>query len=114
MTLYDSLSAFRDKANTSPRVQRIAAGWNQRLYVECTDSAQRLCLDVCDGALSPVSQAGPGGDGLLIRGTEDLLTSMFNGQVHPLGAYNDGLLEVYGDQRDQVKLDAISLVVWGA
>ena len=114
MTLFDSLSAFRDKANTSPRVQRIAAGWSQRLYVECTDSEQRLCLEVRDGALSPVDRAGTPGEGLLIRGTEALLTDMFNGQVHPLGAYNDGLLEVYGEQRDQVKLDAISLVVWGA
>jgi hypothetical protein len=116
MSLNQSLVNFQQKANANLRVQRIATGWSQRLVVECCDTDQRYCIEIRDGRLSDV-QVKPisTNDGcLLIRGQEDLLTRIFNGAHHPLTAYNDGELEVYGEQRDQVKLDAISLVMWGA
>lgn len=116
MSLNQSLVNFQQRANANLRVQRIAAGWSQQLFVECCDSDQRYCIEIRDGRLSDVqSKPTTATEGcLLIRGQEELLTRIFNGAHHPLTAYNDGELEVYGEQRDQVKLDAISLVMWGA
>lgn len=116
MSLNQSLINFQQRANANLRVQRIATGWSQKLFVECCDTDQRYCIEIRDGRLSDVDPSPvASNDGcLLIRGEEDLLTKIFNGARHPLTAYNDGEIEVYGEQRDQVKLDAISLVMWGA
>lgn len=114
--LFKSLSYFQQRANANVAVRRIAASWSQRLVVECRDSGVAYELDVRDGQLSDVRPRASQDDesGLLIRGEERLLSQVFAGTVHPIRAYNDGDLEVYGEQRDQVKLDAISLAIWGA
>ena len=114
--LLASLSRFQERANTNAAVRRIAAGWSQKLVVECRDTGAAYQLDITDGHIADVRPRADATDepGLLIRGEEVLLSQVFAGSVHPIRAYNDGVLEVYGDQRDQVKLDAISLVIWGA
>lgn len=116
MTLIESLTSFRNKASDNPRVHRITTGWSQRLSVHARDTECRYYIDIKEGQLSHVQpdQSDYDAQHLLIRGDESLLAKMFSGVVHPIAAYNNGELEVYGDQRDQVKLDAISLVIWGA
>jgi len=65
------------------------------------------------GVAAPVATE-PGDDALLLRADQAILQKIFSGNLSPLGAYTDGLLEVYGSQKDQIKLDVIALVVWGA
>ena len=56
----------------------------------------------------------PGDEALLLRAPAPVLERVFSGALSPLGAYTDGQLEVYGSQKDQIKLDVIALVLWGA
>ena len=60
------------------------------------------------------TDAEPGDEALLLRGGSDVLQAVFSGTRSPLGAYTDGELEVYGNPKDQIKLDVIALVLWGA
>jgi hypothetical protein len=112
----DALERFRARANASERVRRITAAWHPPVFVECSDTGARYRLLLSDGGITGIdpTDAEPDESALLIRGECRVLAAVFGGALHPLRAYNDGELEVYGAQGDQVKLDAISLVVWGA
>ena len=116
LPVLDALQRFRLKANASERVRKITAAWHPTLFVECLDTGTRYQLRIGDGVIAPidVTDAEPGESALLVRGDSAVLSAVFAGSLHPLHAYNDGALEVYGSPSDQVKLDAISLVVWGA
>jgi len=116
LPVLDALQRFRLKANASDRVRRITAVWHPSLFVECLDTGARYRLSIDDGLIAPIDRTDsePGDSALLIRGDSAVLAAVFAGTRHPLHAYNDGELEVYGSQGDQVKLDAISLVIWGA
>lgn len=114
--LYAALNRFRQQANGNAAVRRIAGGWSQTLVVESRDTGTAYQVDIGGGQMSEVRarDAGQEEQGLLIRGDEAVLCRIFSGVLNPVKAYNDGALEIYGEQRDQVKLDAISLVLWGA
>jgi hypothetical protein len=44
--------------------------------------------------------------------SESDLEALFTGKLNPVEAHSNGILEVYGEPKDQVKLDAITLVLW--
>ena len=113
--LHSALDGFSLRANANTNVRQLARAWRTQLYVQATDSPDCFRLQVADGVIVGIEQVEPPvHETLLLRGGADLLESMFNGQVHPLSAYTDGEIEIYGPQADQIKLDAISLLIWGA
>jgi hypothetical protein len=116
LPVLEALQRFRLKANASERVRRITATWHPTLFVECTDTGARYRLCIDGGAIAAIDRtySEPDDAALLIRGDSGVLAAVFGGSIHPLHAYNDGELQVYGSQSDQVKLDAVSLVIWGA
>jgi hypothetical protein len=110
------LNSFQAEVNGSLRARKITAGWSSDLFVECADTGVVYGLRIDDGALRSVEERGPAGniEVLMIRGQTDLLRRVFSKQTHPLAAFTAGDIEIYGPQRDQAKLDAVSLVIWGA
>jgi hypothetical protein len=114
--LQRAIEDFSRRANANEHVQRLTRDWHAQIFVEATDEGDCFRLLRSDGRITGVERtAVPRDDGLLLlRGRQALLSAMFSGQTHPLNAYNDGDLEIYGPQPDQIKLDAISLLIWGA
>jgi hypothetical protein len=109
------IEGFARRANANAHVRRLARDWQTQIYVEATDSSDCYCMQLADGLITGVERAPvPLHETLLLRGRGPLLAAVFGGQLHPLNAFNDGDLEIYGSQPDQVKLDAISLLIWGA
>ena len=41
------------------------------------------------------------------------MQGLFEGKVNAIRANNDGLIEIYGGMSDQVKFDAIAIILWG-
>lgn len=115
-SLLGLLNGFQAEVNGSSRARKITAGWSSDLFIECADTGVIYGLRIDDGALCGVEERIPAADRevLLIRGQTDLLRRVFSKQTHPLAAFTAGDLEIYGPQRDQAKLDAVSLVIWGA
>lgn len=113
--LLHAIEGFAQRANANEHVRRLARDWHTQIYVEGTDPSSCYCMRLVDGLITGIERAPvPEHETLLLRGRTPLLAAVFGGLLHPLTAYNDGDLEIYGSQPDQVRLDAISLLVWGA
>lgn len=115
-TLHDTLGRFAGRVNEHAHLQRTLAGWTPQFYIQARDSGHTWQVRFAEGRVADVlpTQAEPGDDALLLRGDTGVLQQVFTGAQSPLGAYTDGLLEVYGPTKDQIKLDVIALVLWGA
>jgi hypothetical protein len=113
-TLSDCLHAFVQSANAHPRVGKLLKGWEPLLAIEATDDGQRFNLRVHDARLDEVALTAVEPDNsILVRGSNAVLREVFSGALNPARAYLEGSLEVFGSDRDHIKLDAISLVLWG-
>jgi hypothetical protein len=112
-SLLAGLEQFQAQANANTRVASLLKGWNPTFHLECVDTGLCFSLRVKDGRVDAVL-AGHDGAGHIIRllANEADLLALFTGNLHPIQAHSDGILEVYGDSKDQVKLDAITMVLW--
>jgi hypothetical protein len=115
-SLQGVLGRFAERMNTTASLRSTLAGWNPEFYIQARDSGDtwRVCIEA--GSVKGVqpTTAEPGDDALLLRADTPVLEGVFSGRQSPLGAYTDGQLEVYGQTKDQIKLDVIALVLWGA
>jgi hypothetical protein len=113
-TLPECLRAFVQSANAQPRVGKLLKGWEPLLLIEATDDGQRFKMRVHDSRLDEVAPSEVESDpSILVRGSNEILRAVFSGALNPARAYLEGSLEVFGSDRDHIKLDAISLVLWG-
>ena len=113
-TLPECLRSFIQSANTHPHIAKLLKGWEPLLSIEATDDGQCFNLRVRDSRIDEV--AGEDTDAahsILVRGESDVLREVFSGGLNPAQAYLEGNLEVFGSERDHIKLDAITLVLWG-
>jgi len=112
--LAECLSAFVRSVNTHPTIARLLKGWEPLIAIEATDDGQRFHLRVRDCRLAEVGAGEADAEHtVLMRGEQAVLVEVFSGALNPARAYLEGRLEVFGSDRDQIKLDAISLVLWG-
>ena len=115
-SLAATLEAFRGQVNADTRLDAILRGWEPVIIVEVRDSQWRRHLTVRDRRIVAISEAPVEGAHHVVhlRSSEALLSAIFAGERNPTEAFMDGDLEVFANDKDQVKLDAISLVLWGA
>jgi hypothetical protein len=112
--LHDCLHAFANSVNTDERLTGLLKGWEPLLAIEATDSGARFAFQISRGQMVPIdASSAETGNPVLIRSNSRTLTRVFGGELNPAQAYLQGALEVVGSDRDQIKLDAISLVLWG-
>jgi hypothetical protein len=107
---------FAERLNGNVRLRSILAGWKPAFHIESRDTGETFQIHIEGGRVQRVVRiAGePADGGLLLRADEAVLQHVFCGKLSPLAAYTDGLLEAYGPQKDQIKLDVIALVLWRA
>jgi hypothetical protein len=113
-TLLASLESFRDLANGNARVKPLIKGWNPWIVVNATDTSLEYSLEVRDMAMHAIVPGKQQGEHvILVQAAEEMLKEIFRGTRNPAEAVLDGDLAVFGTDKDQVKLDAISLILWG-
>lgn len=114
--LIDTLALFKDKANTHPRIASLIKGWEPTIVVEAADSGIKRYLPVRGGRIASVDadDGAPSDHVVHLRAAEAVLAAVFDGRSNPADAFLEGDLEIFASDKDQVKLDAISLVLWGA
>ncbi|TPW09166.1 MAG: hypothetical protein FD130_2634 [Halothiobacillaceae bacterium] len=109
-----TLKTFQAKVNAHASLRSLLKGWEPTIIVESTDSQKVFSLPVRNQKIDAVwSHRHDDHHEVLVRGAEALLEAVFSGKTNPARAHLDGLLGVFGSDRDQVKLDSISLVLWG-
>jgi len=113
--LVGTLQAFKVKANAHPRIPSLIKGWEPTIVLESSDSGQRRYMRVQSGQIQAIGDEGDANAHTVhLRATDEVLQSVFDGRSNPAEAFLDGALEIFATDKDQVKLDAISLVLWGA
>lgn len=116
--LLAGLLSFQSQVNANPRVGSLLKGWSPVFHLECTDTGRAYTLQVSECKAAAVAEAVEGqiksGHVIRLLARESDLEALFTGGLNPVEAHSEGILEVYGDSKDQVKLDAITMVLWNA
>lgn len=112
--LEQTLKDFQEKANAHASIKSLLKGWEPTIILESTDTRQVFSLKVRNQQIESIQNQRQSDDHeILVQGTAPLLADVFCGKTNPALAHLDGALGVFGSDRDQVKLDSISLILWG-
>src|SRR3954447_16431349 len=107
-----ALSRFRELVNHHPRMATLLRGWNRITLVEAEDTGSQFTIDFRDCRIVSVTPGSRQDVQIQVRASERLLTDVFVGALNPASEVLDGRLSVDASTSDQVKLDAITLVLW--
>ena len=86
--------------------------WTRRIQLDPDDTHHGHWIMSDAGQLS----AGVGvveNPDMMIQASEAILTAIFSGQMTPTEPYNAGDLLVRGQQDDMMRLDILTLLIWG-
>jgi hypothetical protein len=116
--MLDVLENFQSSVNTNAQIQRIVKGWNTDVLLEEIDSSICYRLLISDGKIHQIVHGATTVDdkddcAMRIVGESAIMSGLFEGKVNGIRANNEGLIAIYGPMGDQVKLDAIALILWG-
>jgi pyrroloquinoline-quinone synthase len=111
--LETALQRFRDLVNTHPRMKTLLKDWNRWAIVAADDSSAAFSVEFRDCQIVSIQTGITAPDApIKLKATERTLTDIFRGELNPASELLDGRLQVTASDRDQVKLDAISIVLW--
>jgi hypothetical protein len=111
-SLESVLREFGDKVNAHPRLRRMLAGWDRDTLVRAVDTGATFLMKFADSRVTEIVAAPEQSTDVDIRADEAVLRDVFSGRENPAQLFLDGTLQVYASDRDQVKLDAITMVLW--
>ena len=114
--LRECLEDFQQRFNTNERAKKLVKNWDRQIYVEPTDDGTAFTMRVEDQQLTTIEEGGPVGDDeflVHLQATNDTLMEVFSGNYNPSTALLDGMMSVFSNDRDKVKLEACALVIWG-
>jgi putative sterol carrier protein len=108
----ESLKSFADGYNKNERLKVMNRDWNRVVVVKANDIESLHTLTVADGVLS-MREGGSGQPDLTVISDSETLADMFYGDITPTEPYNNGSLCIMGSEDDIIRLDFISLMIWG-
>jgi putative sterol carrier protein len=109
-----SLDNFQSKANANDNVHKLVKDWSPNIIIETMDTDESYTLLVRDERIAEIleNQANSSHE-IRLEGDTDVLQAIFYGDRNPAEAVLNGDLAVFGNPNDQIKLDAITLLIWG-
>lgn len=112
--LLTSLSNFQSEVNKNESVKKLTKDWNPRLIIQSSDSEEVYTLVIEESTIATITPGEHSANHeIRIEGDVEILQNVFMGKLNPAEAVLNGEMAVYGEQSDQIKLDAISLIIWG-
>ena len=114
-TLDACLADFKNTFNKHERVKKLINNWNRSIVVESNNSDALATMVIKDLAMTDVKPgAHPSEDfPIHLQGSEPTLIRIFSGDYNPAHALIEGDLAVFSSEKDKVKLEAITMVIWG-
>lgn len=108
----ESLKVFQDKYNSNDRLKVMNRDWDRVVVITATDIASLHTLTVKQGLVSLTEGAVEKPD-LTVISDSETLADIFYGDITPTEPYNNGTLKILGQEDDIIRLDFISLMIWG-
>lgn len=107
-----SLKSFEENYNNNRRLKMMNRDWNRVVLVQANDIASTHVLCLQDGTLTLANGAVENPD-LQVIADSETLTDLFYGDITPTEPYMNGTLKILGSEEDVLRLDFISLMIWG-
>jgi putative sterol carrier protein len=115
--LRSCLEDFQERFNTNPQARKLAKNWTRQIQIESIDAGDVFTLLTDDGELQRILDGPPPNcdDDFLVhlQASNDTLIEIFSGNYNPSTALLDGMLSVFSNDKDKVKLEALAMVIWG-
>lgn len=108
--LRDALETFARRINEDARMRKMVADWERTIALEASEGGGGG-LRVRAGEVTVVD--APDAPDVVLRASGQVLADVFRGAVSPTEPYLDGTLTVQGSQEDVLRLDFLSLMIWG-
>ncbi|MCL4318480.1 MAG: SCP2 sterol-binding domain-containing protein [Firmicutes bacterium] len=112
MTMLPILENFAHECNENERLRQMNREWNRTIVIRDTDSGNHYWLRSRAGSIQtgegPISEAD-----MQVEGSQEVIRAVFSGEMSPTEPYNAGDLLVKGRQDDLMRLDIITLLIWG-
>jgi hypothetical protein len=106
------LEDFARACNSNARLRQMNRDWSRTIVIRTTDKGESYWLRSENGSIR--SGEGPVPDvDLQVEGGEEIIRAVFSGEMSPTEPYNAGDLLVKGRQDDLMRLDIITLLIWG-
>jgi hypothetical protein len=114
--LKECLDDFQQRFNTNERVRKLVKNWDRQVMVEATDTGAIYTMYVEDAQMRRIEEGRSEGDDeylVHLQASNETLMEIFSGNYNPSTALLDGMLSVFSNERDKVKLEACAMVIWG-
>jgi putative sterol carrier protein len=112
--LRKTLIDFQTRFNGHVRVKKLTKSWDRDILLRSTDHDHFHMMIVRGENLLEVKDSVEDAENdIYIIATDEILIRIFSGDYNPANALLDGMVELYCADKDKVKLEAISMVMWG-
>jgi putative sterol carrier protein len=113
MELEESLQAFSQQVSGSAKILKLTKGWHPNIIIKAADTGAVFTLVIFESRVREMlkGEVNAAHEVALSAG-EQILIQIFTGKINPAKAVLDGNLVLFGDQKDQIKLDIIASVIW--
>ncbi len=108
----ESLKAFAQEYSKNQRLKTMNRDWDRAVLILADDIESAHTLVLKGGELS-FSQGKAAEPDLTVISNSEILADMFFGDITPTEPYMNGTLRIIGPEDDILRLDFISLLIWG-
>ena len=108
----ESLKVFQESYNSNERLKIMNKDWERVVVIKATDIQSEHTIVVREGVVSQ-GEGVTGGADLTVISDSETLADIFYGDITPTEPYNTGTLRIIGQEEDILRLDFISLMIWG-
>lgn len=108
----ESLLAFQKSYQENKKLKIMNRDWDRTVLVQASDTEYTHTMVLKEGELS-IQPGRQGEPDLTVVGDSETLAAMFFGDIAPTEPYLDGTLKIIGSEDDVLRLDFISLLIWG-
>jgi putative sterol carrier protein len=107
-----SVERFGERFNADEQLRRMNADWDRVIDVLATDAEEAVRIELRAGQMRIVEDWEGGAD-IVLTAPVQVLCDIFSGASSPTEPYLDGRLQVRGSQQDMLRLDLVTLLIWG-
>ena len=107
-----SLEGFCESCNSNEQLKAMTLDWDRRIGVKANDIDAGFTITYQDGVATVQDGFSEDAD-LKAESDCETLVSVFYGEVTPAQPYADGTLRILGSEDDILRLDFVSLLIWG-
>ncbi|WP_018086818.1 SCP2 sterol-binding domain-containing protein [Desulfurispora thermophila] len=108
----ESLLAFTNGYNANQRLIVMNRDWDRVILIKADDLPSEHTLILNNGELT-MREGGVDNPDLIVMANSEILADMFYGDITPTEPYMNGTLRITGSEDDIVRLDFISMLIWG-